>query len=58
MRPDGRGQIPVQVYTVRDPGLACIQVLRPFAAEVPLGVFAPGRYTVVVNDELKFEFTV
>jgi hypothetical protein len=36
----------------------CIQVLRPFAAEVPLGVFAPGRYTVVVNDELKFEFTV
>jgi hypothetical protein len=56
--PDGRGQVPVEVYTVRDPALVCIQVLRPFSAEVPLGVFAPGSYTVVVNDELIFEFTV
>jgi hypothetical protein len=56
--PDANGVVPVDAYTVTDPNMLCIQVLRPFAEEIPLGPFPPGRYTVVVNAELSLEFSV
>jgi hypothetical protein len=57
-QPDANGVVQVDAYTVTDPTMMCMQVLRPFAEVIPLGPFAPGRYTVVVNDELRLDFTV
>jgi hypothetical protein len=60
--PDAGNTIAVEVYTVVDPGQACIQVLAPFDETVPLGSFPTaehpsGTYTVVVNGEKAGEFT-
>lgn len=54
--PDAENKIIVEVYSVIDPALMCIQVLAPFEANVPLGSFPPGRYTLWVNGELAAEF--
>jgi hypothetical protein len=49
--PDAQGKILVEVYSVVDPAEICVQVLEPFAAEVPLPAYAQGETTVVVNGE-------
>ena len=49
--PDAQGQILVDVYSVVDPFEICIQVLEPFAAEVPLPAYVQGETTIVVNGE-------
>ena len=55
-KPDAQSKIAVDVYSVTDPDTACIQVLEPFEANVPLGSFPAGNYTVWVNGELVAEF--
>ena len=49
--PDANGQIAVEAYSVIDNSMACIQVLSPFTANIPLGSFADATYTVVLNGE-------
>lgn len=49
--PDSQGQILVEVYSVSDPNEMCIQVLAPFAAEVPLPDYTAGETAVLVNGQ-------
>jgi hypothetical protein len=49
--PDEENRILVEVYSLVDPDEVCIQVLEPFEANVPLGSFESGSYTVLVNGE-------
>ncbi|HEX9091614.1 MAG TPA: hypothetical protein VF831_08995 [Anaerolineales bacterium] len=55
-QPDKSNSINLEVYSLADPGVICITVLRPFEASVPLGSFPGGHYTVYVNGELLGEF--
>ena len=55
--PDAQNQIAVDVYSVVDPEQICTQNLAPFEANVPLGSFPSGDYTVLVNGEVVGEFT-
>lgn len=54
--PDADNRIDVEAYTVVNPDLACIQVVEPFSANIDLGTFPGGHYSVWVNDELAGEF--
>jgi hypothetical protein len=54
--PDQENKINVEVYSVVDPNIACIQVLEPFGAQIDLGTFPSGHYSVLVNGELAGEF--
>lgn len=54
--PDSENKINVEVYSVVDPDQVCIQVLEPFQANIDLGTFRTGHYTVWVNGEMAGEF--
>jgi hypothetical protein len=54
--PDTNNNIAVDVYSVVDPAVICIQVLKAFQASVNLGSFPSGHYTVTVNGEPSGEF--
>jgi len=54
--PDADNKIVVDVYSVSAPDAVCIQMLEPFSANVPLGSFPPGHYTLWVNGEKVAEF--
>jgi hypothetical protein len=54
--PDTNNRIDVEAYTVVNPELVCIQVVEPFNANIDLGTFPSGHYSVWVNDELAGEF--
>jgi hypothetical protein len=54
--PDSENIINVEVYSVVDPDLACIQVLEPFQANIDLGTFPSGHYAVRVNGDMVGEF--
>jgi len=54
--PDAENKIQVEVYTVFDPTMNCIQVLKPFQENVELGTFPSGHYTVWVNESQVGEF--
>lgn len=47
--PDEQERIDVEVYSVVDPDQVCIQVVEPFEANIPIGSFTSGEYTVLVN---------
>lgn len=49
--PDDQNQIHVEMYSLVDPAMNCIQVLEPFEASIPLGSFSSGSYIVFVNGE-------
>ena len=55
--PDADNRILVEVYSVVDPEQVCIQILEPFTANVPLGSFPDGSYTLWLNGEQISEFT-
>lgn len=56
--PDAKNVINLDVYSVVDPGVACITVLKPFTASIPLGSYSDDEvYTVMVNGELLGEFS-
>jgi hypothetical protein len=54
--PDADNQINVEVYSVVNPDLACIQVVEPFEANISLGTYPAGHYSVWVNGEMAGEF--
>lgn len=56
--PDAKHQIAVDVYTVVNPDLLCMQVIAPFSATVSLEGYIVGpTYTVIVNGMVAGEFT-
>ncbi len=54
--PDLENKIMVDVYSVSQPDMICVQVLQPFEENVPLGSFSSGHYTLWINGELIAEF--
>ena len=54
--PTAERQIILDVYSVFDPNLACIMVIKPFTATIPLGTFSGGHFSVFVNKQLLGEF--
>jgi hypothetical protein len=54
--PDADNRINVDVYSVVQTDMACVQVLEPFEQNLPLGSFPAGHYTLWVNGELIAEF--
>jgi hypothetical protein len=54
--PDDQNNIAIDVYSVVDPSLICIQVIKPFSASMNLGSYPSGHYTVTVNGEAAGEF--
>jgi hypothetical protein len=54
--PDEQNRIQVDVYSVINPTQICIQVLEPLDANVGLGSFPAGHYSVWVNGEKIGEF--
>jgi hypothetical protein len=49
-------EINLDVYSVFDPKIACITVIKDFSATIPLGSYASGHYKVYVNKQLVGEF--
>jgi hypothetical protein len=54
--PDAENKINVDAYSVVDPDMVCIQVLKPFQERVDLGTYPGGHYTVWLNGEMAGEF--
>jgi hypothetical protein len=54
--PDEQNRIQVDVYSVVDPSQVCAQVLEPLDANIGLGSFPTGHYSVWVNGEMVGEF--
>ena len=53
---DAEKQINIEVYSMVDSSKACITVIQPFTATIPLGSYSNGHFTVFVNGELLGEF--
>lgn len=54
--PDEQGRILVEIYSLTDPVVDCIQVLQEFEAQIPLGSFTEGKYSVWLNGEQMGDF--
>jgi hypothetical protein len=54
--PDAENRILIEAYTVVNPEIICIQVLKPFQEMIELGTFPGGHYTVWVNGTQVGEF--
>lgn len=55
---DDQGRIQVLLYVDRPTDTACIQVVTPYAASIPLGTFERGSYAVFVNGTLVADFVL
>lgn len=55
--PDAQNRIEVEVFSLSEPDVVCIQVLQAFESSINLGPYPDGTYTVWVNGELVGEFT-
>ncbi|MGD9091346.1 MAG: hypothetical protein PVF74_00755 [Anaerolineales bacterium] len=55
--PDAQNRIEVEVFSLSEPDVVCIQVLQAFESSISLGPYPDGRYTVWVNGEKMGEFT-
>ena len=55
-QPDQENKIMIDMYSVVDPNKVCTQVLKPFEAQIELGTFPTGHYSVWVNGESVGEF--
>ncbi len=54
--PNNQREINLDVYSVYDPGMACIMVIKPFSVTIPLGTFSGGHFSVFVNGQRLGEF--
>jgi len=54
--PDPENRIAIEVYSLVDPNMVCVQVLAPFEAGIPLGSYPVGHYTVLINGQPAGEF--
>jgi hypothetical protein len=51
--PNEQNEVHVEIYSLVDPDVVCMQVLEPFEAGIPLGRNLEGdTYTIFVNGEL------
>jgi len=57
-QPDAQNHIQVDVYSVAEPGKICADVIQEFEAEIPLGSFSAGHFSIYINGELLEEFDV
>jgi hypothetical protein len=48
--PDAANRIIVEAYTLLDPNKMCVQVIDKFEANIPLGSFPHGHYTIWINE--------
>ena len=55
--PDGENAIHVELYSLVDPEVVCVQMLQAFESRIPLGSYPDGTYSVYLNEELVGEFT-
>lgn len=55
--PEAQNRIQVDLYSLSDPEVVCIQVLEPFTTNISLGSFQDGNYTVWLNGEQVGEFS-
>ena len=55
-KPDTENKINVDVYTVVNPDVMCVQVLKEFTESINLGTYPSGHYTVLVNGQSVGEF--
>ncbi len=53
---DEENRIYVEAYSLTDPSIDCIQILKDFSESVLLGKFTTGSYTVWLNGENVGEF--
>jgi len=56
--PGSENRIDVEIYSLVDPALSCIQVLEPFDVTLSLGSFTEGHFTVWINGEQKAYFAL
>lgn len=54
--PDSENKIQIEVYSLVDASKICIQMVKPFEANISLGSFPSGHYTVWVNGKQIGEF--
>jgi hypothetical protein len=54
--PDSENRIDINVYTLVNPDMMCIQVLKPFEINIPLGSFPTGEYQIYLNGEKVADF--
>ncbi len=55
---DAMNTISMQVYSLVDPSVSCVTVVQAFNVTIPLGTFASGHYTVLVNGRILGEFDI
>jgi hypothetical protein len=55
-QPDQDNKIIIDMYSVVDPNTVCTQALEPFEAQIELGTFPTGHYSVWVNGQSAGEF--
>jgi hypothetical protein len=53
---DANNRINLEVYSLADSTANCATVLEPFTANIPLGAYSGGHFSVYVNRELLGEF--
>jgi len=58
LAPDSDNQIKVEIYSVIDPNVICVQILEAFEATVELDGYPAGKYSVWVNEEKVGEMDV
>jgi hypothetical protein len=49
--PDKENNIYVELYSLTDPNMACIQMIEQFETSIPLGSYSSGNYTVYLNGD-------
>jgi hypothetical protein len=54
--PNAQNRVDVEVYTVLSQNMACIEVLKEFDVQIPLGSYTGGKYSVYLNGVLVGEF--
>jgi hypothetical protein len=48
--PNDQNQIHIEAYSLSNPDTICTQVLEPIDAEIPLGAYTEGAFTIFVNE--------
>jgi hypothetical protein len=56
--PDSQNNINVELWSLSEPEVVCVQVLQAFETSIPLGSYPAGDYMIFVNGEKAGEFTL
>ncbi len=54
--PDNQYRIFIEAYSVKDPKIKCENVFQQFEADILLGEYSSGKYSVWVNNEFIGDF--